>query len=283
MIVKEIKTSMNRYGNYFLMTEAPPEEEQEVEEIQPEEVNPTEMEDEGDFTNVGLNDDVPFDQVTPEEEDDFTNVGLNDGTGETPDPDTEETTEAPTEEPETPQEEENLDGEEADGTEEIPNEDTGDETTDTEGDFTDVGMDEDNGGEEAEGDEDTTATDGTDDAGTTDGENNGEKKGPGLEYDSTRKYILFKEYMSLYNAISNYITKLENNIKDDIQANQIIKEATNRLREIKDLTYDFMTIKFEISSYTQSLVFYQTLIVSVQMVFNLLANIQEEKTKKIQS
>ena len=86
--------------------------------------------------------------------------------------------------------------------------------------------------------------------------------------------------MSLYNAISNYITKLENNIRDDIQANQIIKEATNRLREIKDLTYDYMTIKFEISTYTQSLVFYQTLIVSVQMVFNLLANIQDEKEKK---
>lgn len=272
MIVKEPKTSMPRYGNYFLITEAPPEDDQPVEEIQPQTVDPTQPEDdETDFTNVGMNDDTPLDEVTPEDETDFTNVGMNDGTGETPETPEETPTDTETPEGETPPEEDGGEG----GTEEIPNEDTTDDAADPEGDFTDVGMDD--GGEGEDGATDDTTTDtGTDDTQGTDGE----KKGPGLEYDSTRKYNLYKEYMSLYNAISNYITKLENNIRDDIQANQIIKEATNRLREIKDLTYDYMTIKFEISTYTQSLVFYQTLIVSVQMVFNLLANIQDEKEKK---
>ena len=107
-----------------------------------------------------------------------------------------------------------------------------------------------------------------------------EKKGPGVEYDSTRKYVLFKEYMSLYNAINNYITKLESVINDDIETNRTISEAANRLREIRDLTYDYMTMKYEISTYTQSLLFYQTLIVSVQMVFRLLENIDFSKKEE---
>ena len=107
-----------------------------------------------------------------------------------------------------------------------------------------------------------------------------EKKGPGVEYDSTRKYVLFKEFMSLYNAINNYITKLESVINDDIETNRTISEAANRLREIRDLTYDYMTMKYEISTYTQSLLFYQTLIVSVQMVFRLLENIDFSKKEE---
>ena len=54
----------------------------------------------------------------------------------------------------------------------------------------------------------------------------------------------------------------------------------NKLREIKDLTYDFMMIKFELSSYVQSLLFYQNLIVSVQLVFNLIKKAKEKDNKK---
>lgn len=105
-------------------------------------------------------------------------------------------------------------------------------------------------------------------------EQNGDN-GPGLEYDSTRKYVLFKEYMSLYNALENYISKLESIIKDDMEINQIIIRATNNLREIRDVCYDYMTMKYEISTYVQSLVMYQKLEVAVQMVFNLLTNVNK--------
>ena len=105
---------------------------------------------------------------------------------------------------------------------------------------------------------------------------NNEKKKPGLEYDTTRKYNLFREYMSLYNAIDNYISKLDTNIKDDLAVNQLVKTAVSKLREVKDLTYDYMMIKFETNTYIQSLLFYQNLVVSVQLIFKLLT-----KTKKI--
>ena len=110
------------------------------------------------------------------------------------------------------------------------------------------------------------------------GQNNQADK-PGAEYDSTRKYLLFKEYMSLYNAIDNYIFKLEDNIKDDLAANQIIKTSVNKLREIKELIYDYILIKFDNNTYIQSLLFYQNLVVSVQMVFKLLSTI-ERKTEE---
>lgn len=167
---------------------------------------------------------------------------------------------------------------------------TGDET-----DFSDTGDDsntaedtgEDGTGENTETDDAPETGDDTDfadaagdDTGTTDdgGEavaNQGtsdEKAKPGVEYDSTRKYNLFKEYMSLYNACDNYISKLENILKDDTIQNQIIRTSVNNLRDIKDIIYDYMTIKFPINSYIQSLLFYQKMKVSIQLIFSLLKN-----------
>ena len=83
--------------------------------------------------------------------------------------------------------------------------------------------------------------------------------------------------MSLYTAIDNYIFKLEDGIHDDLEFNQIIKVSVNKLREIKDLTYDFMMIKFESSTYVQSLLFYQNLIVAVQIVFRMINNLKKKK------
>lgn len=99
--------------------------------------------------------------------------------------------------------------------------------------------------------------------------------GPGLEYDSTRKYVLFKNYLSLSNAIDNYISKLEVNMGNDEKETVLLKSATDQLREINELCYDYITMKFEISSYIQALFFFQNLVVMVQKVFELLS-----KTKK---
>lgn len=131
-------------------------------------------------------------------------------------------------------------------------------------DFTDDGTGEDNG--------DTTQQD-SDSSNTTDDQ--GDKKGPGLEYDSTRKYILFLNYQSLINAVNNYITKLENNLGDDTDSNKILKTSINKLKEIKDLCYDYITMKFETSTYIQSLLFYQNIIVMVQLVFDMLIKMKD--------
>ena len=102
---------------------------------------------------------------------------------------------------------------------------------------------------------------------------------PGLEYDSTRKYNLYKNYISLYNAINNYITKLDANLNDDIRQNQLLRTASNKLVEVEELCFDYMTMKFEASTYIQSLIFYQNLVVEVQMIFNLLGKMQKNLKK----
>lgn len=161
----------------------------------------------------------------------------------------------------------------------------------------DTNFNDDNGGDNPEGGTDIQTPDGggeeqdtdfNDDGGndiqTPDGgdANNqgGDNKGPGIDYDSTRKYNLFKDFMSLYTAIDNYIFKLEDGINDDIDTNQMIKVAVNKLREIKDLTYDYMIIKFETQTYVQSLLFYQNLVVAIQIVFRLLTNLKNKKIKE---
>ena len=122
-----------------------------------------------------------------------------------------------------------------------------------------------------EGGDDYTATpddDGTGeqpaDAGATQG------SGPGLEYDSTRKYLLFENYISLSNALTNYLSKLKNAIGDDIEQNKVIRIAMNKLTEVKELCNDYMLMRFELSGYVQSLLFYQKLIVMIQLIFDML-------------
>ena len=110
--------------------------------------------------------------------------------------------------------------------------------------------------------------------------------GPGLEYDSTRKYTLFKNFMSLSNAIDNYISKMELKMGDDANRTAILKTATDKLREINDLCYDYITMKFEISSYVQSLLFFQKLIVMIQLVFEMVSDgnktLKKQETQKKQ-
>ena len=160
--------------------------------------------------------------------------------------------------------------------EEQPNEGNaggGEEGADVTGD---TGEGPDVGGEDTDFTDDTGADAGTEGEQPAEGDAGGEKKGPGLEFDSTRKYNLFENYMSLANAINNYISKLEKNMSDDYVQNQVYKVATEKLREIHDLCYDYMTLRFEISTYVQSLLFFQELVIMVQMVFDLI-----EKSKKV--
>ena len=173
--------------------------------------------------------------------------------------------------------------------------DTGDTTTDTTTDTgTDATVDDGTGGDNTDNGEvevdtgDTQDyTDGADDTGDTTTDTTTDtnitdsnatdtnNKGPGLEYDSTRKYVLFENYISLSNAINNYISKLENIIGEDIEYNKLIRTATNKLREIDELCESYMTMKFEASGYIQSLLFYQNLVVMIQLVLDSLSKVQK--------
>lgn len=265
-LVKPLRKD-NQYGRFFLSTEAPGDENEEQETPAPKhntkviDIKP----------NKRIRIDFPDEEeITPETE-------------ETP-------VEEPTEETE-PVEDNGpvTDGEDFEPTDEEPVQD------DVESQDNDDNIEEPVEGENEPAQEEPTdggpITDGedfepTDDEGTANTDqpqetNNGEntKKGPGLEYDSTRKYLLFKNYGSLINAIDNYIIKLEKRMADDVRTNRISKNAIDKLREIRELAYDFMTMKFEISSYIQSLLFFQNLVAMVQLVFNLLSKIEVNDKK----
>ena len=295
-----LKTYPNRnmYGNYFLATEAPDDEETEVTEDQPKprrnvKVISVKPSNRGkDFTQVGnppitpdtteVEDDVDLDDTDysaednqPTEQNDETPVETDaDVEQPTETPDNNETTE-PTvegEEPETTPDDAPDTGE--DDNTDFTGDDTPDETGETGEDGPDVGGDEDF----TDGSEETQDTQDTNDD-TTGGDGNDTPNAPGVELDSTRKYNLYKEFMSLYNATDNYISKLENILKNDYEENQIIRISVNNLREIKDILFDYMTIRFQLNTYVQSLLFYQKMVVSVQLVFKLLKSINPVKKK----
>lgn len=288
MIKEIVKPSPNKYGKYFLSTEAPGDEEEpletpiksntkvidvkpnnrrridftdgaeEVEEEFPEEPSEEQIDDQSIDFDTGAGQDFNQDEETPVED-----VPVDDGTQPTVDQPVDETQ---------PQETDPTTGEE-DFTQQ-PVDQTAVEPT-VDGEQTEINMD----GPDVDTGEDFNAGAEVDDGtmpedGTTPPPED-QKKGPGLEYDSTRKYNLFENYLSLSNAVSNYITKLENNMGESYDENLIIKTSTEKLREIHQLCYDYMTMKFEISSYVQSLLFFQNLVIMVQLVFDLLG-----KTKK---
>lgn len=293
MIIK-IK-NINPYGKYFLATEADDDDGTE-EEATPKKRNvkvvsagpdkrrkdftklpdddtadapdePETSNDDTDFSDTSddnsedtTTDDTPDEPETNGDEQDFT---------DTDDGDTGDDSEGGEESSDEPAVDNGDDG---GGAEDDSGEDDGpaiDEDDDT--DFTDAGED----GEGGEGDDES----GGDEDGDGDGGSDNDKK-VGVDLSSTRKYNLYKEYMSLYNSCNNYINKLENVIKDDAEVNQIIRLSVVNLRKIKDLVYDYMTIRFTLNTYVQSLLFYQKMVVSVQLVFKMLASIKKNKPDK---
>ena len=302
-MIEKICINKPKYGRYFLFSEAPgDDEDKEVEtrDVTPEEddfdTDFNDMNDE-DFENITLDDDdddmdtdfnalglddIDDESLDNEPADDDIDTNFNDMNDDEPidNIDTTDSEENPQQinqntEPTNNQEEPNTDQQTNNETEP-----TGDQTGDATGaenpdEYADMDTDFNDDGAEEPTDDQTGDTNMDDTAGAED-----KPKGPGVEYDSTRKYVLFQKYISLYNAISNYIGKLENITKDDAEFNQVLKVSTNKLREIKDLTFEYMTIKFKASTYVQSLLFYQQLIVSVQLVFRTISNMNKEVQKK---
>ncbi len=308
MIREIIINRENRYGRYFLSTEAEDEPEiksnTKVIEIKPnnrnridftdgaddsnQDENLNNTDEDGDITDDSNTEPTVTDGENPDEVNqvnddvdvsdntDYTDGEDNQATPDTTD-DNNTDNEVQSDSNNDPVTDDNTDYTN-NGDSQMDNSDTGDGTQNTddtelttdadEEPVTDDNTDFTDGSENSVDDPNTATTDSTEPP--ADGSDPNAKKGPGLEYDSTRKYSLFLNYEVLINALNNYITKLENNIGDDMNANKIIKTAVVKLREIKDLCYEYMVMKFEASTYIQSLLFYQNAIIMTQSVFDLL-------------
>lgn len=102
---------------------------------------------------------------------------------------------------------------------------------------------------------------------TTDQQNT---NGPGLEYDSTRQYKLFLDLNKLHDSVSNYISNLETEIRDDSKIMEIYTENIEKLKQVKELLFDYMNLKFKSSSYIQNLLFYQKMYTTVDLIADIL-------------
>lgn len=291
-----------RYGKYFLSLEAEPAADSIVVKYrkrkrkdyseEPAEEEPTTNMSDGDDSDYTADDnandtdaDEPTTNVSDGDTEDYTTDDTVDNTDTTDEPttnDTDSDSEDYTDDDTVGTEDDTEVSDEADTSEE-------DDTTDysDDGSSDEDTTDEDNGGDTDATDEDSTdytdddndtGDDGSDDNGNTENDdtnnngndNDGNNKGPGLDYDSTRKYVLFENFNSLLNGINNYISKLETLLGDDIELNQVLKNCVKKLRAIRDLAYDYLVMKFEISSYIQSKLFYTNLIMMIQSVFSII-------------
>lgn len=274
MFVK--KTSPKKYGDYFLAFEADGDEEPQTQDVR------------NNMKQINLR---PNNRAR---------IDFRDGADD-PSPEETQTPETPETQATTPEGEEPVDttGNE-DFTQDTPAEDQAQQGEDQEapqdeapaeepGAETEPAVtDEENPeGEQSEDQPDTTGgdenfADGSDQEQPAEGEQppsedqpQEQKPGPGLEYDSTRKYKLFLDFKELHSSVENYISNLEMEIRDDSQIMETIKTSIDRLKKTRDLLFDYMTLKFTSSTYIQNLLFYQKMYAVVVMIVDILSNTLE--------
>lgn len=109
------------------------------------------------------------------------------------------------------------------------------------------------------------------------GDPNAEHRGPGIEYDSTRRYNLFKDFVKLNLALDSYSERLDGILSDNSEKNKVIMMSQKHIKTIQELTKDYMLIRFDSSTYAQSLLFYELMKTTLQVVFDNL----ERANKKI--
>lgn len=240
--------------------------------------------DTADNTTTDVPEDTPVDETTPEDtpQDDTATPDANDGGTDTGIEPTIDETDYGTGDDATQDAPENTDTADTPAETDVQTDDT-DYTTDNETDAdTDTGDNEPTtddtdytAGDDA-GD-DGTDTDTNDDANQDDTT----QQNAGLDDpdDKTHKFILFKKCISLESALSNYIQKLSGIMSDDLECNHIYKKITNNLKELDEMLHDYMTIKFENATYIQSMLFYQRLLASVGINFDMLKHIRQKEIK----
>lgn len=179
-------------------------------------------------------------------------------------------------------------GENEDYTKDIPEDEPSDAPDDTnENNDADSSTDEpDNGtaeeedtGNESEGGPDSTSDEPDDSEDETDGsgdaEESNEEPTNDNEADGTsqsRKYNLYKDFMSLYNSNKSYIEKLERSRASSMESTIVINSALNQLNKIDDILYEYMTIKFPKAPFIDSLIFYHQTVSAIRLCFASIRN-----------
>ena len=133
--------------------------------------------------------------------------------------------------------------------------------------------------------DDTTSTgpeeDNPDDTPTED-DNKPETSAPGIEYSSTRTYMLYREFEDLLDTVNILIVSMEKYSTNSLEKGAIAGKVLNKLREIQELLRDYMLMRFKLSSYVQNTIFYNKIVISIKATIELLSTIKkvdEEENK----
>ena len=132
------------------------------------------------------------------------------------------------------------------------------------------------GGEDFEDNIEDTGDEGGEDAGTDDA-GGGEENQQGVRNttENQLKYTLFRNMKSLYLAIKNYEESLDSLNTPSMNYNSAIKVANNKLADLEEMMYEFMTLRFRDETYISCMEFYQKCLVTIQFIFELLRNNKE--------
>lgn len=93
---------------------------------------------------------------------------------------------------------------------------------------------------------------------------------PGTDFENMRRYNLYKKFMALKDSIDSYTDTLDALVYDDDELNSTTKLVSSKLKKLGEITYDYMTMKFENDTYTQALLFYHQVNAGIRMSFDLL-------------
>ena len=120
-------------------------------------------------------------------------------------------------------------------------------------------------------DENPDASSSDDKSSDNDGKDDDKKEDkPGTDFENMRRYNLYKKFMTLNDSINGYTDTLDALVYDDDTLNAVTKTASQKLKQLSEIMYDYMTLKFENDSYTQALLFYHEINAGVRMCFDLL-------------
>lgn len=90
-----------------------------------------------------------------------------------------------------------------------------------------------------------------------------------------KRYNMYQELMYLYNSNKAFISKLENIIRDDIESNAVINTVVGKLRDIDDIMFEFMTVRFMSTNYVEILTFYHSILSAIRLNFQMIKNNKE--------
>lgn len=101
------------------------------------------------------------------------------------------------------------------------------------------------------------------------------KEAPPADFESNRKFILYKKINDLYNKIMQYQDRLNALTTSTDEDDVIFDFCKNRLTRLQTMIYDYIITGFKQRSYEDNVMFYQRIITSIQLVIKLLGHISD--------